>query len=102
MKKLFICLAVALFSLSVYSQQIDTSKTLKYQCLTVSKIMNNKIADVWLDDGIKNRSVGVKSEDGTLFKSNIEVLNYVCKKYNLELVAVTEDKAVYRFYLVKK
>jgi hypothetical protein len=102
MKRLIVLVVIVLFSVTIYGQVNDTSKTAKYQCLTVSNIMNNKIAEVWLDDGIKKKSIGVKNENGITFKNNIEVLNYVCLKYNLQLVAVNEMKNVYKFYLVKK
>lgn len=102
MKKLLLLFAIAMFAIPMYSQAGDTIKITQYQCLTISNIMENKIAEVWLDDGIKKRSIGVRKDDGTLFSSNIEVLNYVCAKYNLELITVTEAKNVYRFYLRKK
>lgn len=99
MKKLIFILVTVLFANAAYTQTNDS--TAKYQCLTISSIMNNKISDVWLDDGFKNRSIGIRGDDGTVFKSNTQVLNYVCKKFNLELVTVTEKKDVYRFYLRK-
>jgi hypothetical protein len=100
MKKFLFTTVIMLFTITASAQVNDS--TAKYQCLTISNIMDSKISDVWLDDGFKNRSIGVRNEDGTLFKTNTQVLNYVCKKYNLELVTVTEEKDVYKFYLVKK
>jgi len=103
MKKLIIFFGLAFFTLTAFSQvSIDTLKTAKYQCLTISSIMDGKITDVLLDDGIKVRSIGVKNKNGTFFKTNTEVLNYVCAKYKLELVTVVENKDVSKFYLVKR
>jgi hypothetical protein len=102
MKKLIICFAIAFFTLTTYSQVSDTLKTAKYQCLIISRIMDQKITDVLLDDGIKVKSIGVKNENGAFFKTNTEVLNYVCTKYKLELVTVSENKDVTKFYLVRR
>ena len=102
MKKFIVCFAIALFTLTTYSQVSDTFKTAKYQCLIISSIMDGKITDVLLDDGMKVKSIGMKNEKGSFFKTNTEVLNYVCAKYKLELVTVSENKDVTKFYLVKR
>jgi hypothetical protein len=96
---LFCCLYAKSFS------QTDSVGYYQLKVLEQLKLGNNKITVEFYDG---QKWVAVQKQDGGKFDSEMEPLNNICRKYNLEVAfydvapKTESDLIVHRFILVKR